>query len=263
MSERVFAKIAGKILAAVVSQKGGCGKSFKTRCLVQAGRYRGHQVGVYDGDSFIGTTYRALGSRDGNGRLLTEQDPLVGAGQYSLRLDGQREELLNSLATGANTLVHDLPGGAMLDVARVVDSGREGRFDTLLSTVAAYGYSLTLLHLVTPEISTIHSVKQYLRAFGSEARHVAVLNRAFGSDDDDFAVWFGSRTRKDLLSLGGREMNLPALKPSVLIKLDSAHLPFTLEIPHPLLTVAAGGNLLAFRRAYMAQLDTISDWIFP
>ena len=118
MSEKVISMIAGKILAAVVSQKGGCGKSFKTRCLVQAGRYRGHEVGVYDGDSLIGTTYRALGSRDTNGRLLTEQDPLVGAGQYSLRLDSQREELLNSLATGANTLVHDLPGGEWRRVQR-------------------------------------------------------------------------------------------------------------------------------------------------
>lgn len=262
MSEKVIARIAKKIVA-VASQKGGCGKSFATRCLVQIGRFQGHEVAVYDGDSLIGTTHRALGSRDFNGKLLSEQDPLIGAGRYSLRLDSQREELLNSLSTGASTLVHDLPGGAMLDLAKVVDGGRDGRFDTFISTVAAYGYELTLLHLVTPELSTIHSLSQYLKAFGGDARHVAVLNRAFGADDDDFAIWFASRTRKDLLSVRGREMNLPALKPSVLNKLDTLHLPVTLDIPHPKLTVAEGGNLLAFRKAYTAELNTIADWVFP
>jgi hypothetical protein len=246
MTEKTHIKIATKIITTVVSQKGGCGKSFKTRCLAQVGRFWGHEVAVFDGDAQIGSTHRALG-----------------AGRYSLRLDGQREELLNSLATGATTLVHDLPGGALLDMAKVVDGGSDGRFDTMLSTVAAYGYSLTLLHLVTPELSTMYSVGQYLKAFGADARHVAVLNRAFGADDDDFAVWFSSRTRKELLALGGREMNLPTLKPSVLTKLDSLYLPITVNVPHPKLTVAEGGNLLAFRKAYEAELNTVADWIFP
>lgn len=267
MTEKTHVNIApesvSKSVTMLVSQKGGCGKSFKTRCLAQVGRFWGHEVAVFDGDAQIGTTHRALGARDAAGKLLAEQDPLVGAGRYSLRLDGQREELLNTLATGAATIVHDLPGGALLDMAKVVDGGSDGRFDTMLSTVAAYGYRLTLLHLVTPEISTMHSLGQYLRAFGGEARHVAVLNRAFGADDDDFAVWFSSRTRKDLLGLGGREMNLPALKPSVLAKLDGLHLPITVNVPHAKLTVAEGGNLLAFRKAYEAELNTIADWIFP
>lgn len=263
MTEKTHIKIAKKILAVAASQKGGCGKSANIRFLAQVGRSRGHEIAVYDADSMIGTTYRALGSRNAAGELLAEQDPLVGAARYSLRLAGQRDQLLNSLATGASTILHDLPGGALLDMAKVVDGGRDGRFDTLLSTVAAYRYSLTLLHLVTPDLSTIHSLGQYLRAFGGDARHVAVLNRAFGADDDDFAIWFASHTRKELLALGGREMNLPALKPSVLSKIDSLHLPVTLEIPHPKLTVAEGGNLLAFRKAYTAELNTIADWVFP
>lgn len=94
-------------------------------------------------------------------------------------------------------------------------------------------------------------------------RHIAVLNRAFGADDDDFAAWYASRTRKDLFAFGGRESNLPALKPSVLNKLDSLHLPVTVEIPTPQLTIAECGNLLAFRQAYEAELTDIADWIFP
>ena len=252
-----------KALVIVASQKGGCGKSFETRCLAQVGRFWGHQVAVFDGDAMVGTSLRALGSRDTTGKLLAEQDPLVGAGKYSIRLDGQREELLNSLTTSASTIVHDQPGGALLDLAKVVDGGREGRFDTFLSMASVYGYGVTLLHLVTPDLSTIHSLGQYLKAFGGDANHVAVLNRAFGPDDDDFAVWFNSRTRKDLLALGGRETNLPALKPSVLAKLDALHLPITVNIPHPKLTVAECGNLLAFRKAYEAELNLIADWLFP
>lgn len=263
MTEKTHTKIAKKILAVAASQKGGCGKSGKIRFLAQLGRWRGHEIAVYDADSMIGTTYRALGSRNAAGELLAEQDPLIGAARYSLRLAGQRDQLLNSLTTGANTILHDLPGGSMLDMAKVVDGGREGRFDTFIATLDSYGYSLTLLHLVTPEISTVHSLSQYLKAFGSEARHVAVLNRAFGADDDDFGVWFSSRTRKEFLALGGREMNLPALKPSVLAKLDSLHLPITVTVPHPKLTVAEGGNLLAFRKAYEAELNSVADWIFP
>jgi len=263
MTEKTHTKIAKRILAVAASQKGGCGKSAKIRFLAQVGRWRGSEIAVYDADSMIGTTHRALGSRDATGELLVEQDPMIGAARYSLRLAGQRDQLLNSLTTGASTILHDLPGGSMLDMAMVVDGGRDGQFDTFIATLDSYSYRLTLLHLVTPEISTIHSLGQYLRAFGGEARHVAVLNRAFGADDDDFAVWFTCRTRKELLALGGREMNLPALKPSVLAKLDSLHLPITLDIPHPQLTVAEGGNLLAFRKAYESELNTVADWIFP
>lgn len=263
MTEKTYIKTAKKILAVAASQKGGCGKSAKIRFLAQVGRWRGHEIAVYDADSLIGTTHRALGSRDATGKLLAEQDPLLGAARYSLRLEGQRDQLLNSLVTGASTILHDLPGGSMLDMAKVVDGGRDGRFDTFLSTVAAYGYHLTLLHLITPEISTIHSTGQYLKAFGADARHVAVLNRAFGADGDDFAVWFNSRTRKELLAIGGREINLPSLKPSVMAKLDHLHLPITVEVPNPALTVAEGGNLLAFRNAYEVELNAITDWIFP
>lgn len=263
MTDKVHNRIAKKVLVAAVSQKGGCGKSSMIRFLAQIGRWQGYQIAVYDADSLIGTTLRALGSRDAAGKLIAEQDPLTGAGKYSLRVDNQREQFLNSLICGASTILHDMPGGAMLDLAKVITSERDGRFENMLSMISAFGYQLTLLHLVTPEISTMHSVSQYLKAFGPDVRHIAVLNRAFGADDDDFAAWYASRTRKDLFAFGGRESNLPALKPSVLNKLDSLHLPVTVEIPTPQLTIAECGNLLAFRQAYEAELTDIADWIFP
>lgn len=57
MDERNTAKFAQKkAVATILSQESGCGKSFKTRCLVQIGRYTGHEVAVFDGDSPIWTT---------------------------------------------------------------------------------------------------------------------------------------------------------------------------------------------------------------
>ncbi|AVF05103.1 MULTISPECIES: hypothetical protein [Devosia] len=96
MSKKVQERIAGKMIFAL-SQKGGCGKSFVVRSFVQWGRHEGWPIAVYDGDSGVGTTYRALGTRE-NGRLLDVQDPLVGAGRYSLRHDLQRQELVNTIA---------------------------------------------------------------------------------------------------------------------------------------------------------------------
>jgi hypothetical protein len=262
MTDKQHARTAKKVMAAAVSQKGGCGKSMLVRTLVQIGRWQGHQVAVFDADSLIGTTHRALGTRDAAGKLLAEQDPLIGAGKYTLRIDSQRSQFLNSLASGAGTVVHDLPGGAMLDIAQVVKQDDSG-FETLLTMVSTYGYQLTLLHLITPELSTVHSLAQYRDAFGPNVRHIAVLNRAFGVDNDDFAAWFSSRARGDLLASGGREAYLPALKPSVLNTLDRLHLPVTVDIPSPRLTIAECGNLLAFRNAFEAELNDISDWIFP
>ena len=262
MTEKVHNRIAKKVLAAAVSQKGGCGKSMLVRTLAQVGRWQGYPVAVYDADSLIGTTHRALGARDGAGKLLVDQDPLVGAGKYSLRVDSQREQFLNSLSSGAATIVHDLPGGAMLDIAQVVGQ-RDGGFEHMLKMVSTFGYQLTLLHLITPEISTVHSLAQYRKAFGPDVRHIAVLNRSFGADNDDFSAWFSSRAREDLLASGGRETNLPALKPSVLAKLDRLHLPVTVDIPTPQLTVAECGNLLAFRNTFESELHDIADWIFP
>ena len=259
MSKKVQQRIAGKMIFAL-SQKGGCGKSFVVRSFVQWGRHEGWPIAAYDGDSGVGTTYRALGTRE-NGRLLDVQEPLVGAGRYSLRHELQRQEIVNTMATKAPSIFHDLPGGSAYDLLKVQDEGLSD-FSNLLRVMDMCGYSLTLLHLLTEEISTVHSVAQYLDAFGSSGRHIAVLNRAFQDKSGGFASWEGSKTRKRLQDIGGKEIFLPALKPQVRDKLDALHLPITAGFLEGGLTIDESGHLLRFTRELAEQLKLIEDWIY-
>lgn len=259
MSEKVQERIAGKMIFSL-SQKGGCGKSFVVRSFVQWGRHQGWPIAAYDGDSGVGTTYRALGTRE-RGRLLDVQDPLVGAGRYSLRHDLQRQEVVNTMAARAPSIFHDLPGGSANDLLKVQDEGLSN-FSNLMFIIEMSGYSLTLLHVVTDEISTVHSVRQYLDAFGSSARHIAVLNRAFQDKGGGFVSWEGSKTRKMLQDLGGKEIFLPALKPEVRDKLDALHLPITAGFLEGGLTIDESGHLLRFTRELAEQLKLIEDWIY-
>lgn len=250
-----------KKLVIAASQKGGCGKSLFVRSIAEIMRAMAkRQVAVFDADAGVGTTYHALATRDASQNVLNDQDALVGAVRYSLREENQRGGLLDSLSCAAPTVLHDMPGGSVLDLAAVVDDGRDKLFSTLPNEIAQYGYELTFLHLVTPEISTMRSVGLYAEAFGKSANHVAVRNMAFG-DEADFNVWRESKSHQQLMAVGGKEIWFPKLDQNLLERLDEKHLSMGCGLPHPDLTFTQGSRLRKFRNDLAAELNTIAGWL--
>jgi hypothetical protein len=118
--------------------------------------------------------------RDNRGRKLDEQDALHGVVGYNIR-DESRALLVNSLGFGHRHILHDVAGGALVDLQRLFsDRDSLRNFSRALRDCDT---CLVFLHLVTPDNSTIESVALHLDltdALGDlagQTRHVAVLNR--------------------------------------------------------------------------------------
>lgn len=107
----------------VTSEKGGVGKSVTARTLVEYLREGGTRVAAYDADGSVGGLVRVLGTRDGAGEVLDEQDPTVGVGYYNIRDAAESHTLLNCLGTQEPLIVHDLAGGSLADLTRITDMG--------------------------------------------------------------------------------------------------------------------------------------------
>ncbi|MGH1575536.1 hypothetical protein ACRAWG_39115 (plasmid) [Methylobacterium sp. P31] len=136
-----------KRLVLVTSEKGGVGKSVTARTFVEYLREGGTRVAAYDADGSVGGLVRVLGTRDGAGEVLDEQDPAIGVGYYNIRDAAESHTLLNCLGTQEPLIVHDLAGGSLADLTRITDMG-EG-LDDLLVAVDENGYRLTVLHLIS------------------------------------------------------------------------------------------------------------------
>ena len=110
-------------VALVANEKGGVGKSVFTRTLIDWLRVKNHRVSAYDADGTIGATVRILGLKDEKGALIRDQDPALGVRCYNGRADGERNILLNSIESNDRLYVHDLAGGLLTDLSKIVDDG--------------------------------------------------------------------------------------------------------------------------------------------
>ena len=149
--------VAVKRVALVANEKGGVGKSVFTRTLVDCLRANGQRVAAYDADGSVGATVRVLGTRDVNGSIEREQDPVAGVGYYNGRAENERNILLDSIETGEALYVHDLAGGLLADLTRIVDLG-EG-LEGLLDAFDVHGYRLTIFHVISPDVGAAQSVR--------------------------------------------------------------------------------------------------------
>jgi len=251
-----------KRVVLVASEKGGVGKSVFTRTLVDHLRAIGKRVAAYDADGSVGATARVLGSRDVNGSIELEQDPVEGIGYYNGRADNERNILLDSIETGEKLYVHDLAGGLLADLTRIVDGG-EG-LDGLLDAFEAHGYKLTVFHVISPDVGAAQSVARWLSLVGDRVDHVAVVNLKHGKPPTDFPFWFGftdaqgvtkgGKTRARLLADGGLEIEFPMLPAGTFAKLDAENIPFTRADKAGLLTITERAHVAKFLRDFAAAL---------
>lgn len=256
-----------KRLVLVVNNKGGVGKSVVSRALLDVYRSNGKAVHAFDADGGVGSLLAAYGTRNGDGRLTQEQDPAVGVGYYDVRADGSRNKLLDSLGSGAPLILHDLAGGSLGEIRRIVDDG-DG-VDGFLDAVEGQGYRIVLVHVLSNVQGATASVREYLDAFAGRADHVAVVNKAWGRDDSDFPFWYGftkpdgakvgGNTRADLLGKGGAEVAFPALQPGTFAKVEAANVPYSKAADSPDLTITERAHLSKFNKAALAAFLEAKD----
>ncbi len=249
-----MAEIHKKRVALVANEKGGVGKSVFTRTLVDWLRQKKHRILAYDADGSIGATVRVLGTRDKSGGLEANQNPAAGVGFYNGRADGERNKLLDAIASADPLYVHDLAGGLLADLTRIVDDG-DG-LTGLLDAFEKHGYRLTLFHVISPDAGSTQSVNRWLDLTKERADHIAVINLKHGKPPADFPFWFGftdrsgkakgGKTRECLLSNGGIEIEFPALQSGTFAKLDAENVRFSLGESAGLLTITEQAHVAKY-----------------
>lgn len=255
-----MSKTSKKKLVLVVNNKGGVGKSVVSRALADTYRNAGKKAHIYDADGGVGSLVATYGTRGEDGRLVSPQDPAVGVGYYDIRHDDTRATLLNSLAGGSEIVLHDLAGGSLNELKRIVDQG-EG-VEYLLESIEAQGYEVTLVHVISNVQGATVSVKEYADAFGDKAKHVVVVNKAWGSADEDFPFWFGyqkqdgtkvgGKTREGLLANGASEIRFPALQAGTFAKVEASNAPYSKASNDEDLTITERAHVSRFVKASTA-----------
>ncbi len=253
---------AVKRVALVANEKGGVGKSVFTRTLVDHLRVTGNRVAAYDADGSVGATARVLGVRNASGAIERIQDPVEGIGYYNGRADEERNILLDSIESGEKLYIHDLAGGLLADLTRIVDGG-EG-LDGLLDAFEAHGYRLTVFHVISPDVGAAQSVARWLSLVGDKADHIAVINLKHGKPPSDFPFWYGftdakgltkgGKTRAKLLASGGTEIEFPALPAGTFAKLDAENIAFTRADKAGILTITERAHVAKFLRDFAEAL---------
>ncbi|WP_262272286.1 nucleotide-binding protein [Microvirga yunnanensis] len=254
---------AAKRAVLVASQKGGVGKTVAARALVDHLRSNEIRVSAYDADGGVGGLVRVFGTRGSDGKLIEGQDPTTGIGYYDIRADKQRDTLLNAVEFGEPLIVHDLAGGSLGDLMKIVDGG-EG-MDGLLAGFEQYGYRVTVAHVISPEFGAATSVGTWIDHVGGRVDHVAIRNTRWGKATNDFPFWHGfvdnngiakgGNSRGRLLELGGVEIDLPALPPSTFAKVDAENLSFSKAMDDQSLTVTERAQIQRFTKEFANALQ--------
>jgi len=229
------APVLPRRLVLVASEKGGVGKSVFTRTLIDFLRSNGSRIAAYDADGGIGATLRVLGLRDDRGDLVDEQCAIQGVGYYQGRVEGERNMVLDCMASREPLCVHDLAGGLLGDLTRIIDEGAS--LDGFMAAIEAEGYRLTIVHVISPDVGSAQSVGRWLDLTEDHADQVAVVNLKHGKPPADFPFWYGfvdaygekkgGKTRARLLSGGGVEIEFPALASGTFAKLDASNIAFS------------------------------------
>lgn len=248
-----------KHVALIASEKGGVGKSVFARGLVDLLRSSGTTLAAYDADGGVGALVRVLGSRDDTGRVQDEQKATEGVGYYNIRAEGDRNALLDCIASGESLIVHDLAGGSLQDLSRIVDAG-EG-IGGLLAAFAEHGYRVTVFHVLSSDIGSAQSVARWIDLAGDEVDHIAVINRKYSAHP----YWFGftagdginkgGKTRDKLIEMGGVEIDLPAIPDGTFAKLDAENIPFSAANGARVLTITERAHISKFIRDFTGAFE--------
>lgn len=208
----------------VVAQKGGVGKSFFTRGVVQLCRDAGLRTAAFDADGPVGQLMQYYGRYDEAEEPV--QDPIGAAGCFDVRDEKQRDGLLQAIATGADVVIIDMPGGSIGEIAKVLGSPQ-----ALFDEYRNHGYEVTVAIVISVLKASINSVLDAVDLFGSSVNYVVVKNRGTGGspEPEDFRVYDGydngvtsseGLARKAIEAHGGQTIIMDEIQASTIQWLD-------------------------------------------
>ncbi len=257
-----------KNLLITSSQKGGVGKTFLANVLLDLYRQKNMPVDAFDGDGSIGGLISIHGTRLTDGEIAIEQDPSCGVAPYDIRDHNSRAQLINSLETDADIILHDLAGGSLGDLCMLFGDDPATGLLGLDEVLEDLKVNLTILHLITRDEGSVASVELFLSLTeGCERiRHIAVINW-HRARETDLWLWFGTgngdhggQTRNLFLHRGGLEMSIPDLDDSTAAILTSAAIPFSVAIEQRSLSLLHRQRSKLFFRTFEAGLsDEVRD----
>ena len=223
----------------VTGDKGGVGKSFVSRALVQYFMDRQMPFRAYDLDPV----------NPNLAQFYPEQTVQIDIGE-SGGLDIIRNDLdLHSL------LIVDCAARAI------------GELDTwfkdmaLLEQRKQLHLALTIAFVVTPDKSCTIIMRDALERFGDQATYLVIKNTGKGSN---FTIYEGSQLRKTLLSEhGAHEIILPSLLERTVVLLDENDISFGEAAKNPLTTSADRSRVAGFLSRAYCQFDLVKSLLIP
>jgi len=243
------------------SDKGGVGKSYGSRTFLDLARRAGRTVSAWDLDGSTGSL--AL--------LYPDRNPQVGAGIEDVRDPKAKGEWLEALYGDADDVLLDVPGGALDDLARVLDGGAP----SLVAEARNAGRELVVVSVIGIKRDATGTPQDAIDRFGSAVHHVVLKNGYFG-DADDFVIFDGidrptdddpkarkyGKTGAVVRDAGGEVIFLPRLNPITDALLDVEDLTFVQGIEAlELLGRRHSSNV----RAWLATAETAlaGSWLAP
>lgn len=199
----------------VAAAKGGVGKSTASRAFLDLARKAGRTVSAWDLDG--GTGSLAL--------LYRDRNPEVGVGSENVRSPKAPGKWIEALHGTADDVLLDCPGGAMKDLLSVFDDG----VTALIDEAKLAGREIVVVSVLGTFVDSTFAPIDHIKLFGTDARHVALLNCYFG-DQEDFVIYNGfddengvkqfGKAALAVREAGGETLHFPRLGPITAALLD-------------------------------------------
>ena len=224
-----------KRLVFVTGDKGGVGKSFTARTLVQHHLDTNRPCHAYDIDPVNPTLHQYY--PENTIRLNLEE-----AGALDqIRNDLEFNQLL--LVDCAARSLHELDGWF--------------RELGLIQQRRDLHLAITFVFVITPDKSCTAIMSEALDMFGHEAEYLVVKNLKMGKD---FSIYENSELRKRLIQgYQGREIVLPPLLERTVVLLDRHDLGFNRALVDDRVTVADRSRVRGFLEQAYAELESVNE----
>lgn len=229
--------IQNKRIIFVTGDKGGVGKSFAARALLQYYLDANLPCHAIDIDPVNPCLHQHYPNN-------TVQIDLTESGALDQIQEDLRYNPLILVDCAARSL-HDL--NAWLDE---LDIHKE-----------QYGFhvSITFVFVITPDKSCTAIMSQALDMFGKQSSYLVIRNSAMGKD---FSIYENSKLRKRLFEeFGGKEIVLPQLLERTVVFLGKNDLGFREAIDDGQARLADRSRVHGFLRKAYAQFDTVKEML--
>lgn len=169
-------KEAPKVAIFVTGDKGGVGKSVVARVFAERLRsaqqtpgcsMHGKSVAILDADGKARSLRTYFPSKDGL------NDPLGGVGWFDLDDEAEADNVLNAMATGADVLLFDVPGGGATKIA-----GNARDPEGFVEAFSSRGYDVAMVLVFTPFHDAVATCATTVGFYGARPglRYYAVKN---------------------------------------------------------------------------------------